>query len=80
MSSEAVTIQFATASHHLPGGIEESDDERRYQYPGLGADIWMRNLPITKQEWGRSPVRAVCLLRDQTYREISSSSLSAKAQ
>jgi len=39
MSSEAVTIQFATASHHLPGGIEESDDERRYQYPGLGADI-----------------------------------------
>ena len=35
MSTEAVTIQFATASHHLPGGSEKSGYERRYQYPGL---------------------------------------------
>lgn len=39
MSTEAVTILFETASHHLPGGTEESDDKRRYKYPGLRADI-----------------------------------------
>jgi hypothetical protein len=80
MSKEEVTIQFETASHHLSGGTEQSDDKRRYQYPGLRADIWVRNLPITKQEWGRSPVRAVRSLRDQTYSEISSSCLTAKPQ
>jgi len=80
MSTEAVIIQFETASQHLPGGSEERDDERRYQYPGLRADIWVRNLSITKQEWGRRPVRAARLLRDQTYGEISSSGLVAKPQ
>jgi hypothetical protein len=50
MSKEEFTIQFETASHHLPGGTEESDDERSYKYPGVRADIWVRNLPITKLE------------------------------
>jgi len=39
MSTEEVTIQFETVSRHLSGGTDESDDERRYQYPGLRADI-----------------------------------------
>jgi hypothetical protein len=47
---EAVVAWFKVLSRHLPGGSKEN--HKNFKIACLRAEIWIRDLPNTEQEWG----------------------------